>query len=86
MWEAIAKVYRALRDTREGGHSYVSLALLPSLSGVHEVFHVFMLRSILQIQLMYWIGASLLLMHMGPSRRDLCIFWIVETRFYDIRL
>ena len=28
------------------------LALLPSLSGVHEMFHVSMLRSILQIQLM----------------------------------
>ena len=44
MRKAIAKVYRALRDTREGGHSCISLALSPSLSSVHEVFHVSMLR------------------------------------------
>ena len=23
-------------------------------------------------------------MHMGPSKRDLCVFWIAKTRFYDI--
>ena len=44
MREAITEVYRALRDTREGGHNCISLTLSPSLSGVHEVFHVSMLR------------------------------------------
>ena len=24
-------------------------------------------------------------MQMGPSRRDLCVLWIVETRFCDVR-
>ena len=44
MREVSTKVYRALRDTREGGHVAYQLALPPSLSGVHEVFHVSMLR------------------------------------------
>ena len=41
--EAFIEIYRALRDTREGGHSVYRLAPLLSLSGVHEVFHVSML-------------------------------------------
>ena len=24
-------------------------------------------------------------MQMGPSRRDLCVFWIADIRFYDTR-
>ena len=45
MGEAVTKVYRALRDTREGGGTVAyRLALPPSLSGVHKVFHVSMLR------------------------------------------
>ena len=47
------------------------LVLPPSMSGVHEVFHVSMLLIyILQIQLMWWIGDRLRLTLMGPLRRD----------------
>ena len=46
------------------------MALPPSLSSVHDVFHVSMLENTLQIRLMNWIGASLLLIQMGPLRRD----------------
>ena len=47
------------------------LALPPSMSGVHEVFHVSMLLIyILQIQLMWWIGDILRLTLMRPLRRD----------------
>ena len=42
--EAIAEVYWAFRDTREDRHSAYRLALSPSMSGVHEVFHVSILR------------------------------------------
>ena len=58
------------------------LALPPSMSGVHEVFHVSMLR---KIQLMWWIGDKLRLTLMGPSRRDQCAFWIAVIRFCDAR-
>ena len=44
MREAIVKVYRTLRDTREGGYSCKSVGATTSLSSVHEVFHVSMLR------------------------------------------
>ena len=37
-------MYCALRRTREGGHICISVGATTSLSGVHEVFHVFMLR------------------------------------------
>ena len=52
------------------------LALPPSLSSVHAVFHVSMSPcsgSTLQIRHMWWIGESLWLMRMEPSRRDLCV-------------
>ena len=42
--EAVVEVYQALRDTLEGGHRSVLVALPPSMSSVHEVFQVFMLR------------------------------------------
>ena len=61
------------------------LALPPSMSGVHEVFHVSMLENILQIQLMWWIGDRLRLTRMGPSRRDQCALLIVVIRFCDAR-
>ena len=61
------------------------LALPPSMSGVHEVFHVSMLRKYTQIQLMWWIGDRLRLTLMGPLRRDQCAFWIVVIRFCDAR-
>ena len=51
MGKAIIEVYRAIRDTREGRHSFMRvgtvsyrLALPSSLSSVHEVFHVSILR------------------------------------------
>ena len=40
-------------------------------------------ESTLQIRLMLWIGASSLLMQMGPLRRDLCVLWIVGIRFCE---
>ena len=46
--EANAEVYWAFRGTRNGRHICNWLALPPSLSGVHEVFHVFMLRKYTQ--------------------------------------
>ena len=42
--EANAEGYRPLRDTREGGHSWLSIDATIELLGVHEVFHVSMLR------------------------------------------
>ena len=58
------------------------LALPPSLSGVHEVFHVSMLRKYTPdpARVVDWSE------QMGPSRRDLCVLWIVESRFCDTRL
>ena len=44
MREAIAEVYWAFRDTREDKHCAYRLPLPPSMSGVHEVFHVSILR------------------------------------------
>ena len=41
--------------------------------------------SILQIQLMWWIGDRLRLTLMGHSRRDQCVFWIIVIRFCDAR-
>ena len=38
-------------------------------------------RSTLQIPLMWWIGANLLLMWMEPSRNDRYVSWIVGTGF-----
>ena len=41
--------------------------------------------SILQIQLMWWIGDRLRLTLMGPLRRDQYVFWIAVIRFCDAR-
>ena len=46
------------------------LALLPSLSGVYEVFHVSMHRKYTPDPTHVVDWASLLLIQMGPSRRD----------------
>ena len=62
------------------------LALPPNLSGVHVIFMFPYSRSTLQIRLMWWIRASLLLMRMEPSRRDQYVSWIVGNRFYEVRL
>ena len=61
------------------------LALPPSMSSVHEVFHVSMLRKYTQIQLMRWIEDRLRSTQRGPSRRDQCAIWIVVIRFCDAR-
>ena len=44
MREAIAEVYWALRDTREGRYCSVPVGVTARMSSVHEVFHVSMLR------------------------------------------
>ena len=62
------------------------LALPPSMSGVHEVFHVSMLLIyILQIQLMWWIGDRLRLTLMRPLRRDQGALFVAVIRFCDAR-
>ena len=62
------------------------LALPPSMSGVHEVFHVSMLLIyILQIQLMWWIGDRLRLTLMGPLRRDQGALFVAVIRFCDAK-
>ena len=66
---------------RVGTFAY-RLALPPSMSGVREVFHV----SMLQIQLMRWVGDRLRLTLMGPLRRDQCALSIAVIRFCDARL
>ena len=65
---------------RMGSVAY-RLALPPSMLSVHEVCHV----SILQIQLMSWIGDRLRLTRMGPSRRDLCALLIAVIGSCDVR-
>ena len=70
---------------RVGAVAY-RLALSSSLSSVHEVFHISMLRKYTPDSTRVLDWESLLLMQMGPSRRDLCIFWIAEIRFCDARL
>ena len=64
------------------------LALPPSSSNVHDVFHVSMLRKYTPDpnHVVDMIGESFLLILMGPLRRDQCVSWIVETRFCDARL
>ena len=61
------------------------LAFPPSLSGVHEVFHVSMLRKYTPdpAHVVDWGG--LLLIQIGPSRRDQCVSWIAGIKFCDVR-
>ena len=62
------------------------LALPPSLSSVHAVFHVSMIRKN-TVNWTYVVdGASLLTMQMEPLRRDLCVSWISGNRFFEARL
>ena len=76
----------ASRDTRDDRQCAYRLALPPSMSGVHEVFHVSMLLIyILQIQLMWWIGDRLRLTLMGPLRRDQGALFVAVIRFCDAR-
>ena len=74
------------RDTQEDGHCAYRLELPPSMSDVHEVFHVsLLLIYILQIQLMWWIGDRLRLTLMGPLRRDRDALFVAVIRFCDAR-
>ena len=61
------------------------LALPPSMSSVHEVFHVSMLRKYIldPAHVVDWGEIEVTLM--GPSRRDQCALWIVGSRFCDAR-
>ena len=58
------------------------LALSPSMSCVHEVFHVSMLR---RYTLDLTHVERLRLTQMGPLRRDQCALWIAGIRFSDLR-
>ena len=61
------------------------LALPPSMSGVHEVFHVSMLRKYTP-NLAHGVDwGQIEVDMMGPLRRDQCTFWIVVIRFCDAR-
>ena len=62
------------------------LALPPSLLGVHEVFHVSMLRKYTPNPAHVVDWGELVVDADGTSRRDLCVFWIAEIRFCDARL
>ena len=61
------------------------LALPPSMSGVHEVFHVSMLRKYTPDPAHVVDWDRLRLTRMGPSRRDQCALWIAVIRLYDAR-
>ena len=60
-------------------------ALPPSMSGVHEVFHVSMLRKYTPDPTHVVVGDRLRLTRMGPSRRDQCALLIAVIRFCDTR-
>ena len=70
---------------RVGAVAY-RLALLPSLSGVHEVFHVSMLRKYTPhlIHVVDW--RELVVVADRTFKEGPGISWIVEIRFYDVRL
>ena len=61
------------------------LALPPSMSGVHEVFHVSMLRKYTPNPAHVVDSGRLRLTRMGPLRRDQYPFWIVVIRFCDAK-
>ena len=61
------------------------LVLSHSLSSVHEVFHVSMLRKYTSDPAHVVDGEGLSLIQMGPSRRDWCVSWIVGIRFCNAR-
>ena len=61
------------------------LTLLPSMSGVHEVFQVSMLRKYTPdlAHVVDW--GQIEVARMGPSRRDQCVLLISVIRFCDAR-
>ena len=62
------------------------LALPPSLSSLHDVFHVFMLRKYTPdlTHVVDW--GELVVDTDGTLKRDQCVSWIAETRFCVARL
>ena len=62
------------------------LALSPSVSSVHTVFHVSMLRNNTLNSTHVVDGEILLMMQMEPLRRDRCVSWIAGNRFFEARL
>ena len=61
------------------------LALSPSLSCVHAVFHDSMLRKY-TLDLTHVVDwGELVVVQMEPSRKDLCVSWIAEIRFCEAR-
>ena len=61
------------------------LALPPNLSGVHEVFHVSMLRKYTPDPAHVVDCGGIIVDTDGTSRRDRCVSWIVGIRFCDVR-
>ena len=61
------------------------LALPPSMSGVHEVFHVPMLQRYTQDPAHVVDWGEIEVDTDGPSRRDQCALWIAMNRFCDVR-
>ena len=66
------------------------LALLPSMSGVHEAFHVSMLQRYTPdpAYIVDWGEIEVDMdgtFEEGPSRRDQCALWIAGIRFCDAR-
>ena len=70
---------------RVGTIAYL-LALPPSMSGVHKVFHVSILRKYTSdpAHVVDWEEIEVDID--GPSRRDQCALWIAGSRFYNARL
>ena len=61
------------------------LALPPSMSGVHKVFHVSLLRRYTSDPAHVVDWGEIEVDRMRPSRRDQCVLWIVGIRFCDAR-
>ena len=61
------------------------LALPPSMSGVHEVFHFSMLRKYTPDPAHVKDWGEIEVDTDGTSRRDQCALWIVGSRFCDAR-
>ena len=61
------------------------LALPPSMSGVHEVFHVSMFRRYIPDPAHVVDWGEIEVDTDKPLRRDQCALWISGIRFYDAR-
>ena len=61
------------------------LTLSPSMSGVHEVFHVSMLRKYTPDPAHVVDWGQIEVDTDGTLRRYQCAFWIAVIKFYDVR-